>query len=317
MLKELKFVQGAVAKKDIVPAMTHFAIEDSVVRSFNGIVALSSPIPFNIDCKPKAAPLVKAISHCNDTVSLSMTTGGRLKIVSGPFKAFIECHHDESPHVMPDGELVPIDGHKLREGLEALEPFIGNDASRPWTGGVLLRGHSAYATNNVVLAEYWMGVEFPYVINVPKAAIIEFLRIEEECNLIQISEKSITFHFSDKKWIRTALLATEWPDLNPILDKPTNPVPVPDELFEALESLKPFTDKLGRVFLFNGRAYTHEGTEEGASYDLPNFNVTGIYRIEMLELLKGIATKADLSFYPAPCLFFGDKLRGAIIGMKL
>jgi len=27
MLRELKFVQGAVAKKDLLPAMTHFAIE--------------------------------------------------------------------------------------------------------------------------------------------------------------------------------------------------------------------------------------------------------------------------------------------------
>lgn len=88
MLKELKFVQGAVAKKDLLPAMTHFAIEGGHVRSYNGTLALSSPIPFDIDCKPKAGPLVQAIANCNDTVTLSMTPAGKLRIQSGKFWAF-------------------------------------------------------------------------------------------------------------------------------------------------------------------------------------------------------------------------------------
>jgi len=44
MLKELRFVQGAVAKKDFVPAMTHFRIEKGTVRSFNGNLAICSPL---------------------------------------------------------------------------------------------------------------------------------------------------------------------------------------------------------------------------------------------------------------------------------
>ena len=76
MLTSLKFVQGAVAKKDFLPALTHFVIENGTVRGYNGMLALCSPIPFDIACKPKAESLVKAIANCNETVTLSLTQRG-------------------------------------------------------------------------------------------------------------------------------------------------------------------------------------------------------------------------------------------------
>ena len=179
MLAELKFVQGAVAKKDFLPALTHFRIEDGRVRSFNGTLALSTPIQFDINCTPKAEPFIKAIQNCKETVTMTMTPAGRLGIKSGSFKAFIECVEEENYHAEPEGEEFDIDGEALLKALQAVAPFIGDDASRPWSNGVLLKGQSAYATNNVMLVEYWTGTTFPIVCNVPKVAIREMLRIGE------------------------------------------------------------------------------------------------------------------------------------------
>jgi len=36
----------------------------------------------------------------------------------------------------------------------------------------------------------------------------------------------------------------------------------------------------------------------------------------MLNLLNGNANSIDWSAYPSPCMFFGDRLRGAIVGMR-
>ncbi|QFR59683.1 hypothetical protein P6F33_gp82 [Pseudomonas phage Quinobequin-P09] len=47
------------------------------------------------------------------------------------------------------------------------------------------------------------------------------------------------------------------------------------------------------------------------------FPFEGVYQIEMLKLLKDVAQKIDFSAYPNPCLFYGDRLRGAIVGMRL
>lgn len=316
MLSELKFVQGAVAKKELIPTLTHFRIEGGTVRSFNGTLALCSPINLDIDCTPKAEPFVKAIQNCKETVTMSMTPAGRLSIKSGSFKAFIECVEEETPHVMPDGKEFDIDGDALMKALKTISPFIGDDASRPWSNGVLLKGESAFATNNVSVIEYWVGSTFPIVCNVPKAAIREMLRINEPPQRAQVNDHSISFHYSDGRWIRTSLLDIAWPDLGKILDVPCNATPIDERIYEALDTIKPFVDKLERVYIHSGSIATTLIDGEGASFDVPDFPHEGVYQLRILNLLKGVAISIDFTSYPKPCIFYGERLRGAIIGMR-
>lgn len=317
MLNDLRFVQGSVAKKEFIPALTHFVIENGFVRGFNGALALCSPIACDLTCNPKAEPLIRAIGNCTDTIQLSMTQAGRLSIKSGKFKAFIDCIQGETAHVIPEGNPVVIDGAILLQALKVVHPFIGDDASRQWTNGVLLTGQSAFATNNVAVIEYWTGSTIPTPINLPRAAVKEMLRIDEAPISVQMNETSITFHYSGNRWLRTQLYESNWPDLSKILDKPSVQLPINKELFEGLEVIKPFTDKLGRVlFRGDGRIATHEVDVEGAEYELIEFNHSGIYQISMLSLLKDVATTIDWTLYPSACLFFGDRVRGALIGMR-
>jgi DNA polymerase III sliding clamp (beta) subunit (PCNA family) len=316
MLTELKFVQGAVARKEFIPALTHFSISDGKVRGYNGMLALCSPIPFDITCNPKAVPLIKAIANCEQTVTLALTPAGRLSIKSGKFKAFIDCVEGDTPHVNPEGDAVVMDGVALLQALKVLAPFIGDDASRPWCNGVLLLGQSAFATNNVILVEYWTGATFDRPINLPRAAIKEMLRINEAPTGVQMTDNSLTFHYEGGRWLRTQLLETKWPDLPRVLNRESNPKPLDPMLFEALEAVKPFVDKMGRILFQEGHIATHVDPTEGSSYDIDNFDHSGVYQIEMLNLLNGPVTSVDWSAYPNPCMFFGDRLRGAIIGMR-
>ena len=315
MLKELKFVQGAVAKKGFVPAMTHFKIEAGRVRSFNGSLALCSPIPFDIDCTPKADALVRAIANCKETTTMHMTPTGKLSIKSGGFKAFIETVDDPSSHVEPAGEVVQFDGKVLLQALKTIYEFIGDDASRPWCNGVLLRGKSAFATNNASLIEYWIGTDTPVTVNIPRAAVKEMIRIDEAPTFAQMDESSVTFHYEDGRWIRTQLLGTEWPDFARILDKESQPTAVDERLFEGLDMLLGFSDDVTRAYITEGLIRTHKEDNVGATYEVSGLGFEGVYSIRLLKLLKGVATHADFSKYPEPALFFGNQLRGALIGM--
>jgi len=315
MLKALKFVQGAVAKRDYVPAMTHFVIEDGHVRSFNGTMGLSSPIEIDLHCAPKAAPMVQAINHCDEVVALGLTASNRLRVQSGPFKAFIDCVElDTVPHQHPTGAQVDIKGKELLAAIDALLPFVGDDASRPWTNGILLRGQSAFATNNVCLVEYWLGVDLPHTINIPMGAVKELARIGEPPLHAQVDENSITFHYASGAWVRTQLYSTDWPDVHAILDRPSNPEPIPSTLFEGLVYVKPFVDQLQHVHFIEGYLRTHEDDELGASYKVEGLHDTGLFRLGMLAKLEGVATKIDFS--SEPVTFFGDKVRGVILGLR-
>lgn len=318
MFKELKFVQGAVAKKDFVPAITHFAIREGTVRAYNGTIALCSPINCDLDCQPKAIPMVQAIGRCKEAISLHITPAGRLSIKSGKYRTLVDCVTEPQAIQYPEGEPVYFHGRELLDALEAVEPFIGNDASRPWGTGVLIRGESVFATNNVCLVEYWVGKKFPHVVNLPRAAVQEMLRIGDSPTHCSVSENSITFFYDEHRWLKSQLYSTEWPDLAGVLDRNCNPVPVNEEIFTGLELIKPFANKMGQVFLNPGLMHTHLDIEEGSSYELDWNGPPSVYSIEMLSLLAGVAKTADFTEFPQPCHFFdGKRMRGAIIGMRL
>lgn len=317
MYKDLKFVQGAVAKKDLIPGMTHFAIEKGTIRAYNGMLALCSGIALDIECKPKADQLVDAIGNCSSdhTIVITLTDKGRMRIQNGPFKVLVDCIEEPTPHVNPEGKEVYFQGSELRSAFNAILPFVGSDASRPWTNGILLSGASAFATNNVIVVEYWMGVNLPFTINLPREAVREVLRIGEDPTHVQLSENSITFHYADGKWIRSGLYeASSWPDLRPILDVSATALPLNPKFFSGIQAIEPFVDKIGNIYFENGTLTTHLDVEMGASYALDSFPFTGAYAVGMLQLLNGIVDEIDWSCYPKPCPFFGKMMRGAIIG---
>jgi len=314
MLKELQFVQGAVARKDFQPALVHFHIHQGHIQGYNGVLSLSCPIALDLDVTPNAVQLVKAVRGCTAAIALSMTANGRLAIKSGKFKAFIECHPGGFPEIRPAGKRVELPS-PIIPALKVLQPCVAEDASRQWARGVLFRERSLFATNNVVLIEYFLGAAWPLEMNLPLEAINEIIRIGEEPEYLLAEENAITFCYSGERWLRTQLYAHTWPDVSRILDGASTPAPLPFGA-EELTALFPFLDDGGRLYLLDGVLATSLTDGVGARVEVPGLKEGGIYNAYMLQLAMERASSFDFSTYPAPCLFCGDRLRGALIGMR-
>ncbi len=319
MLDDLKFVQGAIAKKDIVPALSHFRIHNRKIKGYNGKIAICSPIDLGIDCQPKALDFIKAIQSCTDTVHLNLTPAGRLTVKSGKFKSHINCINEDFPDIEPEGTMVELTGGFL-PALKVLEPMIAEDASRPWARGVLFRGAFAHATNNVVLCQYWLGYHFPFDLVIPHDAVNELLRVGLEPIAMQVTQNSVTFHYEGRRWLRTQTASTEWPDMGRILDKAdVDAKELPDNFFTNLDILRPFVDELNRLYFVPGAMATCVEDGEGARIEhdadfaaiFPN---EGCYNLNQLRLLVKVADQFD--FKQSPALFYGQNLRGAINGMR-
>jgi hypothetical protein len=316
-LEALRFAQGGVARKDFVPALQFFEIGNGRILGFNGNIAVSSPIDVNLVCRPKALQFIKAIKTCRDpVVSIYITQGNRLAIKSGGFTAFVDCIEEkEYPNIRPEGKMIEL-RHGFLHTLFSLAPFIAADASRSWARGILFRGESAFVTNNIIVVEKWLGSEFPVEVNIPEETVYELCRIKEEPIAIQVAENSATFHFSGDRWLKTCLYETKWPDVRPIFERPSNPLPVPHGMPYALEDLTTFVDDTHRVYFTKDKMSTRPGlTDTGAIFAVEGTPVAGCYNLIQLKLLMQIATVIDFTLYPDPCLFFGDNLRGAIVGM--
>lgn len=319
MLSNLKFVQGAVATKDFQPALTHFRIKDNRIIGYDGVIAISAPIDIEITATPKATSLVKAIERCKgDRVVVHMNEGGHLSLRSGRFRATVECLEDSEilDNIAPEGDFIDVDT-ELVPALKQLQPFISKDASRPWSRGILLRDQSAYATNNIIIAEYWLGADMPNI-NVPASAIDEINRIGEEPIKIQLSKNNVTFHFEGDRWLRAQLLVDEWPDISGLMERAYNHdghKPIPKGFFEAVETLRPFVEDDGRIRFTEDGLVAGKLEESGASVDFEGLPDFGAYHYKQLLLLQGSVDKIDFSTHPKPCPFIGPNMRGVFLGM--
>lgn len=317
MIEALRFVQGAVASKDFLPELMHFKIENGTIRGYNGMMGLCSPISLNLNVTPRAIPFVKAIQTCkDDTVQLHMTPAGKLSIKSGKFKAYIECCQEDFPDAFPEGVQTAVNGGILAV-LKVLAPFIAEDASRPWARGILFRGQSAFATNNICLVEHWLPEAFPVDVNIPRSAVRELIRIGEEPTHLQVTASSVTFHFVGDRWLRTQTYSTEWPDLDRILSVASNQVQIPEGMFEAIDDLVPFVDDLERIFMAQGVLSTSQTEGVGAAIEVAEIQHEGCYNYKQLLLLRRNIQTVDFSTYPRPCVFYGPKIRGALVGVRI
>lgn len=320
MLNDLKFVQGAVARKDYVPALTHFHIADGAIFGFNGILAISTPTDLAVKASPKGAQFVKAVERVPEgtEIVLNLTEAGRLSIKAGPFRAYVECHEDAEQYVRiePEGDYAEMPPGLL-DVLKKLSPFMGEDATRPWARGVLLRGQSGFATNNIVLVEHWLPLVFPDELILPAEAVKELIRVGIDPTGIQLATRSVTFHYPNGSWIRTARIDGEWPDLAKVLNVEHNAAPIPDEFFAAVKRLDAFTTKENHIFLRGGVIATSATEGDGALMELDDFGGVGCHFLAQLIKLDGLVESIDFSAWPRPCLFFGGMLRGAIIGPRL
>lgn len=320
LLEALRFVQGAVAKKDHAPALTHLAIEQGRVKSYNGRIALSCPIPCDFDVRPKANLFIKAIATCRAEVALHMTTAGRLAVRSGKFRAHIECDEGPYPDVFPDGKMIEAPSN-LVSILKRLAPFISEDASRVWSRGIMFKGQSAYATNNVVAVQCDLDDTFPIEVNLPEAAVLEAIRIGEQPKYLLMADNHLTFFYEGDKWMRAQLCKEPSPDIGYVIAKAYDTdhkglYNVDEELGVLLDDVAPQLGVLGAVYLRDGRLHTAPDDESGASVAVEHTEV-GVFSHEHLKLVSTVAATINFSAYPRPVLFVGRGIRGVIMGMRI
>lgn len=318
LLKTLKFVRGAVSKTDTNVEMKHFAIEGGHIRATNGVLSIGSPVDLAFTCAPEAESFYKAIGQCKDVVSVKhLEATNRLSIGSGKFRAFVQCIDMTGVHAKPSGTEIPFGGAAILAAFEALEPFVCKDQLRPWTNGILLAGSSACATNNAVLAEYWLGgVPMPHSINIPLVAIREVLRVGMVPERVLMDASSITFLYSDGRWIKSLLLENDWPGFDSVLNVEHNAVPIPPDLFAGVKAVRGFAEGDERnVFFRDGAVHASRHDDTGASYAVEGLATHGAYRVENLMLLEAVAERADFQRWPEAVVFFGGQLRGALMGL--
>lgn len=154
--------------------------------------------------------MVSVWAACKGEPKVSATPS-TLTVTQGRLRARVTLADGATyPRDTPDPETA----HKaldLRPVLLGLQPFVATDASRPWAVSVCLAGTHAYATNNVVLARCPIDTGLPRPMNVPLGAVEALLAQTAALAGLGFGENSLTFYFEGGVWIKSLLVAGDWP----------------------------------------------------------------------------------------------------------
>lgn len=321
LTKTLRFVQGAISTSRVgLPDMEHYRIRDNRITAFNGRMALSAPFGLDIEAYPQASSFYKAVKACegSEEVKVKLTDGGKLGIATGSFRAYIPSLPDVEYDPQPEGALQPCPD-SLLDDLTTIAPFVGDDASRPWSMGVLFDHGHLTATNNVIITRVWNDHGMP-TINLPGFAVNELLRIGEIPTMMQTDKSSITFHYVDGSWLKTQLLALEWPTemLDQVLNAPADLTWVPEDMAAAVDTIAPFMEgPASPIYFESGYITNSPHQQDGALVAVADLPAGACYGFRALRLVLGVAQAWDLGAWPdRPCLFWAQegRVRGALLG---
>ena len=198
MLNTLRFVRGAIAKRELIPVLSHFHVYDGRIQGSNGKIHIDAPCEdlkgFNFTVP--AERFLKAVDACDGEPKLKVTAKQKLSISKGSFRALLPLgEHDAFPITKSEGKRVKYKGGLL-QCFKTVYNFIGEDASRPWACGCLIRDGYVWATNNAVLIRTPFDGELTEL-NVPSFAVDELLRIGEEFSTIKVTKNTIEFHYKN------------------------------------------------------------------------------------------------------------------------
>ena len=73
------------------------------------------------------------------------------------------------------------------------------------------------ATTNAILVQQWVKKSILPEINLPRQTVREILRIKKIPRGLRFDAHSISFLYEDESWLKSHLLATDWPNLSAVL----------------------------------------------------------------------------------------------------
>lgn len=312
----LEAVKEAVSSKELVAYLTHYYVHDQSITATDGRMVACGPFPDEREYLVPADEFEKVLALVGEDGKISikddhiLVSGRkrRAKVRTLDPKNFAHLLPPEGKEPCPD-TLLPV--------LRRLRPFVSDDASKSWAMSVMFKDGCGYATNNVVVAASTLDEPFKDVL-IPSWAVDYLLARDIAPNEYALSENCLAFHFPDGSWMRTQLLVGEPPELiftlmGGVTDTSTGSIIHQEwrDAFEAVAALSENEVRIHPTKLSGGKRHAdveidvQSGVAGEASFH-PKF----------MGLVLTAADHWDLSTYPDPAPWWGNNIKGLMVGRR-
>ena len=310
LMEAITFVEDAT--NDHGQSMFEFVnLQNKQAICFDGVLAAGMEIEEELTLAPKLEMLKKALAKSGKSLILTELPSGRLSVKGEKLSVQVPCvAPSELPTILPDPNIAPIND-ELKEAFKSLQGIISETGTRVFETALLLEANVATATNGKVLMQYWHGVNLPPNLVLPRTFVNAVAKqFKSLVGFGYTPDTSVTFWFEDNSWYKTQTYQDPYPDINRLLDVQNVPIDTPDNLWEGCAQVAEFDEFEHITFLAGSieagtATYPVEGLQAGKMFDHKFIK-------KVIPYIKTI----DLTTYADRAFFFGDKVRGIIMGIK-
>lgn len=323
LAEALAFVE--VAMKDDKAAQDyqqHVNLSGKMAIAFNGQVSAGHPISEELNLCPHLSRLQVAIARCGNSLVIAETPTGQLSIKGEKLKALVPCLPiEEMPESFPDAQVAVLT-EAIREAFKVCGTLASEEGKRVVEASLLLEANSCTGTNGSALMQYWHGIDLPPAMVLPKLFTAAVVKVSKPIvgfgfswNADCTKVKSVTFWFEGGAWIKTQCYEDAWPSIDHIINHPSHPSPVLAGLFEAIDAVQHFNDDKFVTFAEN-KVMSHDTTAFGAQYEVKGLQGGLKFDSKLIKMVAPFIKQIDLTTYDNRAFFFGDNVRGVVMGMK-
>jgi hypothetical protein len=312
MRESLNRVKNAVAKKDIVPQLTHYTVKNGYVYASDGILTAASPIKCKTDFSVKAAEFQKFLDKTPGEIKIQIQENHFVKVSCGRFRAMVPGSDPSTVNFnLPKGEKVKLTPAFI-ERIADVRPFISDNATQPWAADAHLRNGCILATNNVVLVRAeGSGIPKQVELSIGYEIVDEILRHPEELQYLVYNENQVAFTWKDGSWMSCQRRVGKMPNTDPIFTLWQETPKVDPEWCESVLHLMDITEG-GLTFThdeMSGRTAKESGAIISSEFrsTLPDNRESVMFEVKFLEPVLKHATHFGFFIAGGPRAAFKTK----------
>lgn len=316
LLAALKFV--AIAQKKAGPTNIQFGhIAHNWAAASYGVLTVGHPIEEDLVARPHTLQFIDALSKVGEELSITQLTANALAVSSGAFRALVPCvGFDDVPITAPDPQCATIDD-RIKTAFAAVAGLATDGAPNATYAAVLLQAGSAVATNGAALLEAWHGIDLPPGMMLPKCAAVAVAKAGPALTGFGFSASSATFYFENGAFIKTQLYGERYPNYATVLEaENVNPWPIPEDFYKGVRAIESFSPN-GNVFFEGGAVLSRRHKEEASTYRIEGLPERMGFSVKLLLSVEHAFKKAHFDPESNKVLFFGENIRGAVMGLDL
>jgi len=319
MRRELDWINDALADKDLVVEMTYYRVAGEEIQATDGRITAGHPWPYGGEFLIPGKEFEKILSRMPDEPTLQQD-GSKVTIKCGRFRGTLETL-DEGEWNYPgvEGDAWEPLTEAFLDTLEALRPFVSDNATRPWATCYALKDGWTYATNNVALA----GMDTPSTsglnLLLPTFAMDFVLARRSGLTHWMATPNFIAFLWENGAWMRSQLVQGDFPDkaaeLVRAAAEESPPTYIDEDFRKAVKGMAELSPDV--IDVFEDRIvgeYKRATVEDGVGAPVPEGKDRTRWGTKYLLPVIDKATHWDPTRYPSACPFASEQLVGYVMG---